>query len=57
MQKIKNLNLDIDSLQRQLRKIEEKLKGAFDNEETQGFWQSLKDLWNKFVDWILDLFA
>ncbi len=56
MGKISQLDLDISQLREQLRNIGGKIKNVFDSEEGKGIWQSIKNIWEKIINWITGLF-
>lgn len=56
MEKIKNLDLDMDQLKAQAKAVYDKLVDMGIDVKSKSFWQSVKDTLNKVMDKIINLF-
>lgn len=56
MEKIKNLDIDMDQLKKQAKAVYEKLVDMGIDVKSKSFWQSVKDALNKVMDKIINLF-
>lgn len=56
MEKIKNLDIDMDQLKKQAKAVYEKLVNMGIDVKSKSFWQSVKDALNKVMDKIINLF-
>lgn len=56
MEKIKNLDIDMDQLKEQAKAVYDKLVDMGIDVKSKSFWQSVKDVLNKVMDKIINLF-
>lgn len=56
MEKIKNLDIDMEQLKKQAKAVYEKLVDMGIDVKSKSFWQSVKDALNKVMDKIINLF-
>lgn len=56
MEKIKNLDIDMDQLKKQAKAVYEKLVDMGIDVKSKSFWQSVKDALNRVMDKIINLF-
>lgn len=57
MEKISNLDIDIDQLKKQAKAVYDKLADLGIDLKSESFWQSVKDFFNRILDGILSLFG